>query len=259
MKEMIYGGEGGLLGVEDIGDGYKLAVVSIAGSHPCAYVQFPGIENLPSCHDIQVEAPVHGGFTFLGMLWHAEEYGLPGIWLGWDYAHLFDYIWTGNINCFGKADTKKWTSEEIRQEGLGVLKAIKEGKYKMRGPIHFVFISLPMSGKTDKEIGHRLCSINGAVKKACVAKFGWNWDDIMTIDNFWDRDEPSYNSGMKVKNNRIFYLGGALQKMSRADAVYFDEGWEHANRCQVERFVALKYDIPVLFYNVEYGGVVDAN
>ena len=61
---------------------------------------------------------------------------------------------------------------------------------------------------------------------------------------------------MPVKDNRIFYLGGALQKMSRADAVYFDEGWEHATGCQVERFVALKYNIPVLFYNVEYGGVV---
>lgn len=258
MKEMIYGGEGGLLGVEDLGDGYKLAVVSIAGSHPCAYVQFPGIENLPSCHDIQVEAPVHGGFTFLGMLWYAEEYGLPGIWLGWDYAHCGDYIWTGIENQYLRQTTKKWTSEEIRQEGLAVLEAIKKGECKMRGPIHFVFISLPMSGKTDKEIGHRLCSINGAVKKACVAKFGWNWDDIKTIDNFWDHPEPDYTD-MPVKNTSVFYLGGALQKLSRADAVYFDEGWEHANGCQVERFVALKYEIPVLFYNVEYGGVVDAN
>lgn len=253
MKEMIYGGEGGLLGVEDVGDGYKLAIISIAGSHPCAYVQFPGLENLGSYEHIQVKAEVHGGFTFLGML---EKYGLDGTWLGWDYAHLFDYIWTGNINSYLRANSKKWTSEEIREEALGVLKAINEGEYEMRGPIHYVFISLPMSGKTDKEIGHRLCSINGAVKKACVEKFGWKWDDIITIDNFWDHDdhdEPDY-AGLKVMNTSVFYLGGALQKMSRADAVYFDEGWEHANGCQVERFVALKYDIPVLFYNVEYGG-----
>lgn len=40
--------------------------------------------------------------------------------------------------------------------------------------------------------------------------------------------------------------------MSRADAVYFDEGWEHATGCQVERFVALKYNIPVLFHNLKY-------
>lgn len=256
MKEMIYGGEGGLLGVEDIGDGYKLAIVSVAGSHPCAYVQFPGIENLGSYEHIQVKAEPHGGFTFLGTFLKAEELSLDGIWLGWDYAHLGDYIWTGHIDSYLRANSKKWTTEEIREEALGVLKAIKEGEYKMIGPIHYVFISLPMSGKTDKEIGHRLCSINGAVKKACVEKFGWNWDDIMTIDNFWDHDEPDY-AGLKVKKNSVFYLGGALQKLSRADAVYFDEGWEHANGCLVERFVALKYDIPVLFYNVEYGGDKD--
>lgn len=131
----------------------------------------------------------------------------------------------------------------------------------MEESVHFVFISLPMSGKTDKEIGHRLCSINGAVKAACVAKFGWKWDDILTIDNFWDQVQPDHVDlpDFEVKNSRIFYLGGALQKMSRADAVYFDDGWEHSLGCQVERFVALKYEIPVLFYNVEYGGVVDAD
>ena len=121
----------------------------------------------------------------------------------------------------------------------------------------FVFISLPMSGKTDKEIGHRLCSINGAVKEACVKKFGWKWDEIKTIDNFWDHAKIDENPDMPVNEPCVFYLGGAIQKMSRADAVYFDEGWEHANGCLVERFVALKYDIPVLFWNLEYGGVVN--
>lgn len=123
----------------------------------------------------------------------------------------------------------------------------------MRESIHYVFISLPMNGRSDKEIGQRLCSINGAVKQACVAKFGWNWNDIHTIDNFWDHDEPDH-TGLEVQNTRVFYLGGALQKMAQADAVYFDKGWEHSLGCQVERFVALKYDIPVLFYNIEYGG-----
>lgn len=116
----------------------------------------------------------------------------------------------------------------------------------------FVFISLPMSGKTDKEIGQRLCSINGAVKETCVAKFGWKFDEIKTIDNFWDVRHPDEGA-----YKRLYYLGQALQKMSNADAVYFDEGWEHATGCQVERFAALKYEIPVLFYNVEYGGKKD--
>lgn len=123
----------------------------------------------------------------------------------------------------------------------------------------YVFVSLPMSGKTDKEIGHRLCSINGAVKKACVDKFGWKWDDILTIDNFWDQVQPDHVGlpDFDVKNSRIFYLGGALQKMSRAHAVYFDEGWEESEGCQVERLTALMYHVPTLFYNGKYGGIKD--
>lgn len=129
MKEMIYGGESGLLGVEEIFDGYKLAVTNTKGSHPCAYVQFPGIEALESCDDIWVEAEVHGGFTFLGSL--KKVYDLDGIWLGWDYAHLGDYYWTGFNDLFPHRDKdKKWTAEEVRNEALEVLTAIKEGKYE---------------------------------------------------------------------------------------------------------------------------------
>ena len=129
MKEMIYGGEGGLLGVEDIGDGYKLAVTNTEGTHPCAYVQWPGIEKLETYDDIWVDAEVHGGFTFLGTL--KTTYDLDGIWLGWDYAHCGDYYWTGYNDLFPSSkDDKKWTTEEVRQEALEVLKAIKEGKYE---------------------------------------------------------------------------------------------------------------------------------
>lgn len=120
--------------------------------------------------------------------------------------------------------------------------------------MHYVFISLPMNGKTDKEIGHRLCSINGKVKQACKEKFGWDWNDIRTIDNFWDHKFA--NSGLPVQHIRVLYLGEAIQKMAHADAIYFDEGWENSTGCQVERYVALKYEIPPLFYNV-YGGVKD--
>lgn len=126
----------------------------------------------------------------------------------------------------------------------------------MRESMHLVFVSLPMNGRSDKEIGHRLCSINGAVKKACVEKFGWDWDDIHTIDNFWDHDEPDH-TGFEVQNTRIFYLGSALKKMAQADAVYFDEGWECSTGCQIEFFTAINYERPVLFYTAEHGGVKD--
>lgn len=113
----------------------------------------------------------------------------------------------------------------------------------------YVFISLPMSGKTDKEIGHRLCSINGAVKAACASKFGWDWDEIKTIDNFWDHDEIDNNTDMPVQEPRVFYLGGALQKMSRADAIYFDEGWEESEGCRIEFCVCQEYNIPFMLFD----------
>ena len=50
----------------------------------------------------------------------------------------------------------------------------------------YVFISLPMSGRTTIEIANRLRSINSIVKEKAHAKFGWDINDIKTIDNFWD-------------------------------------------------------------------------
>lgn len=116
-----------------------------------------------------------------------------------------------------------------------------------------VFISLPMKGKTDKEIGNRLCSLTSRIKEACRRKFGWGEDvEIILFDNFFDVRHPNHPDDEKHKP--CYYLGQAITKLASADAVYFDEGWEHANGCNVERYVALKYDIPVLFYNVNYVG-----
>ena len=126
MKFIIYGdAEQGLLGVEDIGDGYKLAVVNVGGLHHCAYVQFPGVENIGSYDDIHVDAHVHGGFTFLGSL---SRYGLDGVWLGWDYAHYNDYMFRSYRSCM--PGEKMWTTTEVVEEGLDILKAIKDGKWR---------------------------------------------------------------------------------------------------------------------------------
>lgn len=119
-----------------------------------------------------------------------------------------------------------------------------------------VFISLPMKGKTDKEIGNRLCSLTSRVKEVCKKKFGWGEDvEIVLTDNFFDVRHPNHPADEKHKS--CYYLGQAIIKLASADAIYFDEGWEHANGCLVERFVALKYDIPVLFWNCSYDEVVE--
>lgn len=118
--------------------------------------------------------------------------------------------------------------------------------------MHIVFISLPMHGKTKKDVEKRLIDISRKTMDAACAKFGWKHDEV-----WWRANDECPEPGPLNKYKSVFYLGEAIKIMSTADAVYFDEGWEHANGCLVERFVALKYDIPVLFWNLEYGGVVN--
>ena len=138
MKEMIYSGNGitELLAIEWFNDGTAYAVVNVRGSHPCAYIQFPGIEKIESYEDVYLlydEADdfwVHGGFTFLGTY---KLIGLPGIWLGWDYAHLGD--WTQGYpiaeDPFDHRDEKKWTTEEVVDHARRALDHIRRGKYEI--------------------------------------------------------------------------------------------------------------------------------
>ena len=89
MKQMIYDGARKSELLNLIVDGEFLgAVVNTRGSHPCAYIQFPGIEKVENYDYFHLDCGVHGGFTFLGDL---EHLGLNGLWLGWDYAHCGDY------------------------------------------------------------------------------------------------------------------------------------------------------------------------
>lgn len=117
--------------------------------------------------------------------------------------------------------------------------------------MYTVFISTPMHGKTKKEVEKRLIDISRKAMDAACIKFGWKHDEV-----WWSSNVDCPLPGPLNKNPRIFCLGNAIKELSTVDAVYFDEGWEYSKGCNVERYVALNYEIPVLFYNVEYGEVV---
>lgn len=137
MKEMVYNKEdinSELLYHEDFGDGTALAVVNILGSHPCAYIQFPGINSIYDYDDVYIDldendydTDAHGGFTFYGRL--NRSFDLDGLWLGWDYAHYpMDYI--GGCSDDDYLNTgKKWTTEEVVEEARRVLRYFREGKW----------------------------------------------------------------------------------------------------------------------------------
>ena len=139
FKEMDYNGSGNseVIYFEEFDDGTAVAILNVRGSHPCAYIQFKGIEELRDYEDLilydeetgEYEG-VHGGFTFLGTLSH---HGLNGIWIGWDYAHCGD--WTQSMNpsldLLHHHAEKKWTTQEILDEALKALQFIRKGKYQI--------------------------------------------------------------------------------------------------------------------------------
>lgn len=134
LKQMIYGsGKSEVLYHEKDTDGYGITILNIRGSHPCAYVTFPGIDITGDCEQFWIDDKVvepHGGFTFLGTL--GDWTRIDDIWLGWDYAHMGDYTWSGiDISPFRyDVDEKKWTTEEILDEARAILQCIKDGKLK---------------------------------------------------------------------------------------------------------------------------------
>lgn len=115
----VYSGdrEGKILYLETRGES-ALMIISL-GSHPCTYLTFPGIEHICSYNDAEdsLAVQVHGGFTFLGS---RENLGIAGIWLGWDYAHAGDLLYSEHIDMYMPGD-HKWTLEELILEARDAL------------------------------------------------------------------------------------------------------------------------------------------
>lgn len=139
LKKMEYSAEEGKSGSELLyyakdKDGYGMAIVNTRHTHPCAYITFPGIENVEHyenyyiwCDDYEglySDCGVHYGFTFLGNLNH---YGLEGKWIGWDYAHLGDYN-----PFYPHENDHKYTAEEVAKDVLLALTMVKHGYGRRR-------------------------------------------------------------------------------------------------------------------------------
>ena len=116
----VYSGdrEGKILYLETRGESSALMVVSL-GSHPCTYITFPGVEHISNYDDANdlFTTQVHGGFTFLGT---RENLGIAGIWLGWDYAHYGDFLYSKRMDFYMPGD-HKWELDELILEARDVL------------------------------------------------------------------------------------------------------------------------------------------
>lgn len=122
MKEMIYEStKKRELLYNDIYRGYHFYIISY-GTHPCCYVEIPSKSKIFKMSYLDIESiDVHGGLTY------SSDYLCIGIntvlnnswFIGWDYAHLGDYI--GYFDYIGD---KKWTTNEMIEECKNVINQI---------------------------------------------------------------------------------------------------------------------------------------
>lgn len=96
---------------------YKYYILNL-GTHPTAYIAIPKGHKLYEQYYNDIynicDIDVNGGLTY-------SSHNLMGIssedwFIGWDYAHAYDYMGYYMEGEFLAEKTKKWTTEEIIKE-----------------------------------------------------------------------------------------------------------------------------------------------
>ena len=93
-----------------------------------------------------------------------------------------------------------------------------------------LFISQPMNGLSDEAIETRRNEIIEAVKE--------DYGDIEVIDSFF--------KGAPHDAKPLWFLGESLKKLSEADIVFFEDGWENARGCKIEHECASAYGLSII-------------
>ena len=105
--------------------GYHFYILNL-GTHPTAYVEIPKISKFYRKHYNDIDILVHGGLTYSDdELRISDNTKMANSWfIGWDYAHIGDYM--GFIDL--EKNGKKWTTEEIIEECFNVIDQLIEGE-----------------------------------------------------------------------------------------------------------------------------------
>lgn len=90
-----------------------------------------------------------------------------------------------------------------------------------------LFISQPMTGKTDKEILDERERILHNVKELFPDK------EIEVIDSFFDGESKT----------PLWYLGESIKLLDQADIAYFCKDWEKYRGCCIEHECCVRYSI----------------
>ena len=107
-----------------------------------------------------------------------------------------------------------------------------------------VFISQPMSGKSEEEI---LATRQEAIDKMHQL-FDADGEQVNIIDSYIDdatRNEFQGRMGDAI-NWDIYWLSQSLQKLALADTIWLCDGWGHSKGCKIELECAIKYGLDVV-------------
>lgn len=105
---------------------------------------------------------------------------------------------------------------------------MKEKKKKL-------FISIPMSGRSEEDIDKEMKNIASIYKSK-----GYE-----IIDSFLDM----------IDGDRTYNLGKSISILNDADYVVFAPGWDRSRGCQIEKFVCDMYGFDYEFYNQKYESI----
>ena len=100
-----------------------------------------------------------------------------------------------------------------------------------------IFLSLPMSGRSAKEIR---AQIEEMMNEFLASNHYARGEEVLFVDNLGY--EPDYRDYCKIE--ALTYLGGAIDKLAYVDSVYFGKGWTRARGCIIEWQTCMKYGIP---------------
>ena len=116
-----------------------------------------------------------------------------------------------------------------------------------------IFISQPMSGKSEEEILatrqkeidkiHQLFDADG-VEINIIASY----IDDATRKHFKEHVSDDINWD-------IFWLSQSLERLAMADMIWLCDGWEYSKGCNVELECAMQYGISIVYpeYIIEWG------
>lgn len=125
------------------------------------------------------------------------------------------------------------TKKEIRKNE----ESVQRGKERCF-PMIKLFISQPMNGIDDDVVLKKREEAITNAKKFIKSNTGE--DEVEALETFIYEDAPE-DAG------RLWYLGRSIQMLGKADYIYFVEGYENANGCMAEEYIAKQYGINLIY------------